>query len=80
MTVHVGNEYGLYYQYRKVKSLEINPYFMDEYYYDAHALLFLNEPFILSYGVGIVCLPERNENFDGKKCFADGGKLYKRQE
>lgn len=50
---------------------------MEGQYYDAHALLFLDRQVTLSTKVGTVCLPEKNDNFDGRVCLAAGGQFFR---
>lgn len=59
-------------QDRSVMNIVVHDKYYPGAYYNDFAILILSEPVEIKDNVDVACLPERNDVFDGSRCFASG--------
>ncbi|XP_076761965.1 phenoloxidase-activating factor 2 [Xylocopa sonorina] len=59
-------------QERNVNNVIVHDMYYPGAYHNDFAILILSEPVEIKDNVDVACLPERNDVFDGSKCFASG--------
>lgn len=59
-------------QDRGVAEVIVHPRFNPKTLHNDVALLILNDPVQIGGHIGLICLPEQDQLFDHKRCFASG--------